>query len=159
MIQSALPDDATVVSEAGNASAAAIRHPAIPCRGHFILALGTGGMGHSFGAGIGAAFATGRRSYVLSGDGGFYAHGMEVHTAVEHDLPVTFVIFNNNAHAMCVLPEQLLYAADYTYNTFRPGRHRGRCRGHVPHTQRPRRARPANSARRSPRRTPVPDRQ
>lgn len=120
VIESELPDDATVVSDAGNASAAAIHHLAAPRRGHFILALGMGGMGHSFGAGIGAAFATGRRSYVLSGDGGFYAHGMEVHTAVEYGLPVTFVVFNNNAHAMCVLREQLLYAADYSYNTFRP---------------------------------------
>ncbi|MFI8091881.1 thiamine pyrophosphate-binding protein [Streptomyces sp. NPDC086080] len=120
VIESLLPDDATVVSDAGNASAAAIHHLSVPPRGQFVLALGMGGMGHSFGAGIGAAFATGRRSYVLSGDGGFYAHGMEVHTAVEHDLPVTFVVFNNNAHAMCVLREQLLYAADYSYNTFRP---------------------------------------
>ncbi|MEU0132171.1 thiamine pyrophosphate-binding protein [Streptomyces sp. NPDC006289] len=119
-IQAALPEGATVVSDAGNASSAAIHHLAVPRQGQFILALGMGGMGHSFGAGIGAAFATGRRSYVLSGDGGFYAHGMEVHTAVEYDLPVTFVVFNNNAHAMCVMREHLLYDASTTYNTFRP---------------------------------------
>lgn len=35
-------------------------------------------------------------------------HGMEVHTAVEHAAPVTFVIFNNNAHAMCALREEFL---------------------------------------------------
>ncbi|MEU6736818.1 thiamine pyrophosphate-binding protein [Streptomyces physcomitrii] len=119
-IESALPDGATVVSDAGNASSAVIHHLSVPREGQFVLALGMGGMGHSFGAGIGAAFGTGRRAYVLSGDGGFYAHGMELHTAVEHQLPVTFVVFNNNAHAMCVTREQLLYAADYSYNTFRP---------------------------------------
>ncbi|MFJ5034110.1 thiamine pyrophosphate-binding protein [Streptomyces sp. NPDC088560] len=119
-IESALPDDATVVSDAGNASSAVIHHLTVPRHGNFVLALGMGGMGHSFGAGIGAAFATGRRTYVISGDGGFYAHGMEVHTAVEHDVPVTFVVFNNNAHGMCVTREQLLFEADYSYNTFKP---------------------------------------
>ncbi|MGN5381733.1 thiamine pyrophosphate-dependent enzyme [Streptomyces lasalocidi] len=119
-IESALPDDATVVSDAGNASSAVIHHLTVPRHGNFVLALGMGGMGHSFGAGIGAAFATGRRTYVVSGDGGFYAHGMEVHTAVEHDVPVTFVVFNNNAHGMCVTRERLLFEADYSYNTFKP---------------------------------------
>jgi acetolactate synthase-1/2/3 large subunit len=33
---------------------------------------------------------------------------MEVHTAVEYAAPVTFVIFNNNAHAMCALREEFL---------------------------------------------------
>lgn len=119
-IEAALPEDAPVVSDAGNASAAAIHHLATPRRGNFIIAMGMGGMGHSFGAGIGAAFATGRRTYVIAGDGGFYAHGMEVHTAVEYELPVTFVIFNNNAHAMCVTREQLFYEGGYSYNTFKP---------------------------------------
>ncbi|MCI4065599.1 thiamine pyrophosphate-dependent enzyme [Micromonospora sp. R77] len=119
-IGDAVPADATVVSDAGNASAAAVHHLPVPPQGRFVIALGMGGMGHSFGAGIGAAFATGRRSYVLSGDGGFYAHGMELHTAVEYDVPVTFVVFNNNAHAMCVTREQLLQHADYSYNTFKP---------------------------------------
>ncbi|MGC4807704.1 thiamine pyrophosphate-binding protein [Micromonospora sp. DT233] len=119
-IGDAVPADATVVSDAGNASAAAVHHLPVPPRGRFVIALGMGGMGHSFGAGIGAALATGRRSYVLTGDGGFYAHGMELHTAVEYDAPVTFVVFNNNAHAMCVTREQLLQHADYSYNTFKP---------------------------------------
>jgi acetolactate synthase-1/2/3 large subunit len=119
-IGAVLPEDATVVSDAGNASAAAIHYLSTPRRGNFIVALGMGGMGHSFGAGIGAAFGSGRRSYVLAGDGGFYAHGMEIHTAVEYDLPVTFVVFNNNAHAMCVTREQLFYDGSYSYNTFKP---------------------------------------
>jgi acetolactate synthase-1/2/3 large subunit len=67
-----------------------------------------GGMGYTFGAGIGAALATGRRTYVLAGDGAFFMHGMEVHTAVEYAAPVTFVVFNNNAHAMCAVREEFL---------------------------------------------------
>ena len=49
-------------------------------------------------------------------------HGMEVHTAVNYRLPVTFVLFNNNAHAMCVTREQLFYQDLYSYNRFRPSR-------------------------------------
>lgn len=119
-IEAAVPEDATVVSDAGNASAAAIHYLPTPRRGNYVIAMGMGGMGHSFGAGIGAAFATGRRVYVLSGDGGFYAHGMELHTAVEYDLPVTFVIFDNAAHGMCVTREQLFYDGTYSYNSFKP---------------------------------------
>ncbi|MEU7436097.1 thiamine pyrophosphate-binding protein [Streptomyces sioyaensis] len=105
-VETALPQDAHVFVDAGNAGASAIHLLPAPRRGRFIVALGMGGMGYTFGAGIGAALATGRRTYVLAGDGAFFMHGMEVHTAVEYAAPVTFVIFNNNAHAMCALREE-----------------------------------------------------
>jgi acetolactate synthase I/II/III large subunit len=57
---------------------------------------------------------------VIAGDGAFFMHGMEVHTAVQYRLPVTFVLFNNNAHAMCVTREQLFYDDLYSYNRFAP---------------------------------------
>jgi len=107
-VQAALPQDAHVFVDAGNAGASAVHLLAAPRHGRFVVAVGMGGMGYTFGAGIGAALATGRRAYVLAGDGSFFMHGMEVHTAVEYDAPVTFVIFNNNAHAMCALREEFL---------------------------------------------------
>jgi acetolactate synthase-1/2/3 large subunit len=117
-----LPDGADVVVDAGNSGAAAVHQlPARPA-GRFIIALGMGGMGYSFGAGIGLAFARGRRTVVIAGDGAFFMHGMEIHTAVEYGLPITFVLFNNNAHAMCVTREQLFYDDRYSYNRFRPSR-------------------------------------
>jgi acetolactate synthase-1/2/3 large subunit len=64
------------------------------------------------------AFARGRRTVVVAGDGAFFMHGMEVHTAVQYGLPVTFVLFNNNAHAMCVTRERLFYDDLYSYNRF-----------------------------------------
>lgn len=105
-VEAALPPDAHVFVDAGNAGASAVHLLPAPRHGRFVVAVGMGGMGYTFGAGIGAALATGRRTYVLAGDGAFFMHGMEVHTAVEHAAPVTFVIFNNNAHAMCVLREE-----------------------------------------------------
>ncbi|MER5468296.1 thiamine pyrophosphate-binding protein [Streptomyces sp. NPDC002685] len=107
-VEAALPQDAHVFVDAGNAGASAIHLLPAPRHGRFVVAVGMGGMGYTFGAGIGAALATGRRTYVLAGDGAFFMHGTEVHTAVEYAAPVTFVIFNNNAHAMCVLREEFL---------------------------------------------------
>ncbi|MEU0430311.1 thiamine pyrophosphate-binding protein [Streptomyces sp. NPDC006290] len=107
-VEAALPQDAHVFVDAGNAGASAVHLLPAPRHGRFVVALGMGGMGYTFGAGIGAALATGRRTYVLAGDGSFFMHGMEVHTALEYAAPVTFVIFNNNAHAMCALREEFL---------------------------------------------------
>ncbi|MGI5339152.1 thiamine pyrophosphate-binding protein [Streptomyces sp. CA-181903] len=122
LVSAVLPEGSTVVADAGNAGAVATHHIDVPPGGRFVAALGMGGMGHSFGAGIGAAFATGRRTCVVAGDGAFFMHGMEVHTAVEHRLPVTFVVFNNNAHGMCATRERLFFSGDYSYNLFRPAR-------------------------------------
>src|SRR5271170_89883 len=121
-----LPDGTDIVVDAGNTGASAIHY--LPARrgGRFAVALGMGGMGYSFGAGIGMAFArrkirgAGGRVVVIAGDGAFYMHGMEVHTAVHYRLPVTFVLLNNNAHGMCVTREQLYYNDLYSYNRFSP---------------------------------------
>ncbi|MGV9676110.1 thiamine pyrophosphate-binding protein [Nocardia sp. NPDC003482] len=116
-----------VFVDAGNTGAAVVHHLRLPRGGRFVVALGMGGMGYAFGAGIGSAFARRRRpdggvrrTFVIAGDGAFFMHGMEVHTAIEYDLPVTFVIFNNNAHAMCITREQLYYGDRYSFNRFRP---------------------------------------
>lgn len=123
-----LPEQVDIVVDAGNAGAAAVHYLPVRRRGRFVVALGMGGMGYSFGAAIGMAFgnakaqASGRRVVVIAGDGSFFMHGMEVHTAVQYQLPVTFVLLNNNAHAMCVTREQLLYDDQYSYNRFTPSR-------------------------------------
>ena len=119
-VEAALPQDAHVFVDAGNAGASAVHLLPAPRHGRFVVAVGMGGMGYTFGAGIGAALATGRRTYVLAGDGSFFMHGMEVHTAVEYDAPVTFVIFNNNAHAMCALREKLLQGGVRDDDLFTP---------------------------------------
>lgn len=122
VLDTGLPAGVDIVVDAGNIGAAAIHY--LPARrgGRFLVALGMGGMGYSFGAGIGMAFHRGRRTVVIAGDGAFFMHGMEIHTAVQYRLPVTFVLFNNNAHAMCVTREQLFYRDLYSYNRFDPSR-------------------------------------
>ena len=120
VLDAAVPDGVDVVVDAGNTGAAAIHHLPVRRAGRFVVALGMGGMGYSFGAGIGMAFARGRRTIVVAGDGSFYMHGLELHTAIQYRLPVTVVLLNNNAHAMCVTREQLFYDDLYSYNRFRP---------------------------------------
>ncbi|WP_067533020.1 thiamine pyrophosphate-binding protein [Nocardia crassostreae] len=126
-VNAALPDGADVFADAGNTGAAVVHHLRLPRGGRFTVALGMGGMGYAFGAGIGSAFARGRRgdgsirrTFVIAGDGSFFMHGMEIHTAVEYRLPITFVVLNNNAHAMCITREQLYYGDRYSFNRFRP---------------------------------------
>jgi acetolactate synthase-1/2/3 large subunit len=127
-LDQALPAGVDIVVDAGNTGASAIHYLPVRRRGRFAVALGMGGMGYSFGAGIGMAFARratrgpGGRVVVIAGDGAFFMHGMEVHTAVHYRLPVTFLLFNNNAHAMCVTREQLYYNDVYSYNRFSPSR-------------------------------------
>ncbi|MEU7141962.1 thiamine pyrophosphate-binding protein [Nocardia sp. NPDC046473] len=117
-IKARLTPGTDVVVDAGNTGAAAVHHLPVPPDSRFVIALGMGGMGYAFGAGIGSALGRRRRTFVIAGDGAYFMHGHEVHTAVEYHVPVTFVIFNNNAHAMCVTREQLYYSGDYTYNRF-----------------------------------------
>lgn len=131
VLDDALPAGTDIVVDAGNIGASAIHY--LPARrdGRFMVALGMGGMGYSFGAGIGMTFhrascaiASGRprRTAVIAGDGSFFMHGMEIHTAMQYGLPITFVLFDNHAHAMCVTREQLFYEDRYSYNRFGPSR-------------------------------------
>lgn len=122
-IEAALPTGADIFADAGNTGAAVVHQLRVPRGGRFTVALGMGGMGYAFGAAIGSAFARrggGRRTVVVAGDGAFFMHGLELHTAIEHALPVTFIVLNNNAHAMCVTREQLYYRDRNSYNRFRP---------------------------------------
>jgi acetolactate synthase-1/2/3 large subunit len=125
-----LPDGTDIVVDAGNIGASAIHHLPVRRDGRFLVALGMGGMGYSFGAGIGMTFHRSgrpgprgpRRTVVIAGDGSFFMHGMEIHTAVQYGLPITFLLFDNHAHAMCVTREQLFYEDRYSYNRFGPSR-------------------------------------
>ncbi|RZT18615.1 acetolactate synthase-1/2/3 large subunit [Mycobacterium sp. BK558] len=117
-IDAALPAGTDIVVDAGNIGAAAIHHLPARADGRFLVALGMGGMGYSFGAAVGSAAHRGRRTVVIAGDGSFYMHGMEIHTALRHRLPITFLLFDNHAHAMCVTREHLFYGGGDGRNRF-----------------------------------------
>ena len=109
VLDAALPAGVDIVVDAGNIGASAI---------HYLPARRDGGLSsHSAWAVWATASAPAsvwrsvvrRRTVVIAGDGSFFMHGMEIHTAVQYRLPVTFLLFDNHAHAMCVTREQLFY--------------------------------------------------
>jgi acetolactate synthase-1/2/3 large subunit len=121
-IERTLPPGGVVLVDAGSTGASAAHHLSIPDGTRWLLAMGMAGMGYTFGAAIGAAFASGRRCTVIAGDGAFFMHGLDIHTAVEHELPITYVILDNRAHGMCLVRERLLLGRDAGYNAFRSSR-------------------------------------
>lgn len=121
-VAAAIPDDALVFADAGNAGAAAVHRLPFGTGGRFVVALGMGGMGHGIAAGIGAAIASGRPTVILAGDGAFFMHGMEIHTAIEAQAPVLLVVLNNDAHGMCVAREEKFFPDLPSINRFRPSR-------------------------------------
>jgi len=67
----------------------------------FIHAFNNTPMGYGVPAAVGAAFATGRRVILVTGDGGLGVNLNEFATIVKHDLNVKIILFNNKGHAMC----------------------------------------------------------
>ncbi len=118
-LSGAIPADALVFADAGNAGAAVVHRMPPHTGSRFLVALGMGGMGYGIAAGVGAAIAGGRRTVIIAGDGAFYMHGMEIHTAVESGAPVLLVVLNNDAHGMCVAREDRFFAGLPSLNTFR----------------------------------------
>jgi acetolactate synthase-1/2/3 large subunit len=121
-IGSFLEDDSDVFVDAGNTGAALVHYLNVRGKSTFFVALGMGGMGYCFGAAIGSTVQTRRRTYVFAGDGAFFMHGLELHTAVEHDLPLVAVVFNNNAHAMCEMRDRLYLGGARGENIFKKAR-------------------------------------
>ena len=67
--------------------------------GYFNAATGYGALGFAMGAAVGAAFAApDRRVLCLVGDGGMMFHPGELRTAVDEELDITFVVFNNHGY-------------------------------------------------------------
>lgn len=95
-LRSALPDDAVVFGDDGSHTFYAIRHFDIVEPGTFHFDDVFGAMGHAIGYAIGAKAARPDRTIVcLTGDGCAMMHGMEISTAVNHRIPVIFVVLNN----------------------------------------------------------------
>jgi acetolactate synthase-1/2/3 large subunit len=118
-IDRSLPSDGVLLIDAGNTGASGLHYVRAPRDGRAIVAMGMAGMGYTFGAATGSAFATGKRCVAVAGDGAFFMNGLEIHTAVEHALPITYVVLNNRAHGMCLVRERLLLGEHGGYNAFR----------------------------------------
>lgn len=100
-IQKSFPPNTIFFSDIGNIMAWAINRLVMDQPYSFFVPLGFGGMGHGTAAPVGAKLAAPHRPVVaLVGDGGFLMNGLEVATAVNHSIPVVWIIFNNAMHGM-----------------------------------------------------------
>jgi acetolactate synthase I/II/III large subunit len=122
MLQPYLPTKGHVLFDAGNCAAAALHYLRMPTNVSATIALGMGGMGYAIAGAIGAQMGSppGSRTIVFCGDGAFLMLGAEVHTAVDHQLPVLFVVFNNGMHGMCVTRQQLYFGGRIECSRYSP---------------------------------------
>ena len=74
---------------------------------------GLGTMGYGFGAAIGAAYGTGERSVLITGDGSFGMNLNELATAVRYNVPVVVIIINNGVLGMVRQWQTLFYDKHY----------------------------------------------
>ena len=80
----------------------------------FATSGGLGTMGYGFGAAIGAAYGTGERSVLITGDGSFGMNLNELATAVRYNIPVTVLIMNNGVLGMVRQWQTLFYDRHYS---------------------------------------------
>jgi acetolactate synthase-1/2/3 large subunit len=108
-LNDALPEDAVVFSDIGGHMLFNVHDLCIRERQSFVLNLGFGSMGHGTAAPIGAALAAGDRPIVaIIGDACFAMQGMELLTAVEYDVPVVWIVENNQMHGITWFGSQLV---------------------------------------------------
>jgi acetolactate synthase-1/2/3 large subunit len=100
-LESVLPDDAVIVSDIGGHMLFNIHHLRIRAGQRFVLNLGFGSMGHGTVAPIGCALADPTRPVVaIVGDACFAMNGMELLTAREYNVPVVWIVENNQMHGI-----------------------------------------------------------
>lgn len=80
----------------------------------FISSGGLGTMGFGFGAAIGAAFGTGERSVLVTGDGSFGMNLNELATAVRYNIPIVILVINNGVLGMVRQWQTLFYNKHYS---------------------------------------------
>lgn len=88
--------------------------------GTYHLPLGFASMGTALAGAIGAKLAApGAPVIALVGDGAFGMNGLEVHTAVEAEVPVVWVVANNGGHGMVYHGERMVFGEDLGQSRWR----------------------------------------
>jgi acetolactate synthase-1/2/3 large subunit len=94
-----LPEDAIVLADVGVHHNWLVQQLMVGPRMQFLQAWGYAAMGFGVAGSIGAQFAAPDRPVVaVCGDGGFLMTANAVATAVEYELPITWVVWNNNGY-------------------------------------------------------------
>ena len=94
-----LPPDSIVLADVGIHHNWLVQQLAAPPSGRLLQAWGFAAMGFGVAGAVGAKFARPDQPVVaVCGDGGFLMTANAVATAVEYDLPVVWVVWNNNGY-------------------------------------------------------------
>ncbi len=119
-LRQALPDHALVFTDIGNTITWVERCFPVRRPDSVMSLCGLAAMGSGVAAGIGGKLACpDRPTVVVCGDGDFQMHGMEVMTAVSHDIPVTWVIMLNDRLAMVHDIQTMTYKGRHVATEFK----------------------------------------
>lgn len=80
------------------------------------VAMGFSSMAWAIGAAVGAAVGTQRRTLCITGDGAMLMSSLELSTAVQHQLPVTYVVLNDRGLGMVRHGQRLAGAASIAHD-------------------------------------------
>lgn len=81
----------------------------------FITSGGLGTMGFGLGAAVGAAFGTGKRTILITGDGSFGMNLNDLATVKASQVPVVIVVLNNKVLGMVRQWQTLFYSQHYSH--------------------------------------------
>jgi acetolactate synthase-1/2/3 large subunit len=99
-LSQSLPPDVVVHVDAGNSFSWSTRHLLRPRADTYRVSMGLSAMCWGISAVIGETVARGRRTLCITGDGSMLMSGLELTVAVEHKLPVTYIILNDSSLGM-----------------------------------------------------------
>lgn len=103
-----LDPDAIVIADTGTVTAWTARHLSIRGEQRFTLSGNLASMGYGIPAAIGAQLAfPGRQVVALVGDGSFTMLPTDLLTAVDRQLPITIVVFNNGKLGLITLEQEV----------------------------------------------------
>ena len=111
-LQSALSDDAIILADVGIHHNWLLQELIVPPRGRFLQAWGFAAMGFGVAGVIGAKLAAPDQPVIaVVGDGGFLMHANAVATAVEYDIPVVWLIWNNSGYSAIAGQQSTFFGA------------------------------------------------
>jgi acetolactate synthase-1/2/3 large subunit len=119
-LRMALPLDALVFGDIGNSLTWLEAHFPVLRRNSFFIGSGLASMGYGVAACVGGKLAAVDRPVVcICGDGDFQMQGMEVLTAVNYGLPVTWIVLNNGKLGMIQDVQDILFGGHHVASAFR----------------------------------------
>ncbi|MDX2024337.1 MAG: thiamine pyrophosphate-binding protein [Deltaproteobacteria bacterium] len=112
------PSNSLYTADMGEHLAVVLHHLRVRDDGDFITCLGFGAMGSSIGTAIGYLLGAPQRTgYAICGDGCFLMQGTELATAVQHRVPLTFVVINDSRLNMVHHGQAAIYNSKMDFST------------------------------------------